>query len=52
MKESVTFEDKEYEVEYEKLAPSIFVYKNALPKEMRIIERVENALAIPGTRFQ
>ena len=41
-----------YEVEYEEIGPSIYVYKNALPVEMNIINRVENALAIPNTRFK
>jgi hypothetical protein len=50
--EQVMFGDKIYEVEFTEIAPSIYVYHNALPKEMKIIERVENALAIPGTRFK
>jgi hypothetical protein len=44
MQETVWFEDKEYDVEYEILAPGIYVYRNALPKDMNIIERVENLL--------
>lgn len=39
------------ELEYEVLAPGIFVYKNVLPESMRIIERVNEALEKPGTRF-
>jgi hypothetical protein len=50
--EQAFYEGKVYEVEYEEIAPSIYVYHNALPKEMKIIERVESALAIPGTRFK
>jgi hypothetical protein len=49
---NVYFEGALYPVEFEEIGPSIYVYKNALPKEMRIIERIENALAIPGTRFK
>ena len=52
MKANVAFENKMYEVEYEEIGPSIYVYKNALPVDMRIIDRVEDALAIPNTRFQ
>jgi hypothetical protein len=52
MNATVVFEGKQYNLEYEVLGPSIYVYRNAIPKEMRIIERVENALAIPNTRFQ
>jgi hypothetical protein len=51
-KEQVMFEGQIYEVEFTEIAPSLYVYHNALPKEMRIIERVEDALAKPGTRFQ
>lgn len=52
MKANVMFEGKTYEVDFEEIGPSIYVYKNALPQEMKIIERVEGALAKPGTRFQ
>jgi hypothetical protein len=52
MKANVMFEGQMYEVDFEEIGPSIYVYKNALPEEMKIIDRVENALAIPGTRFQ
>jgi hypothetical protein len=51
MKDISWFEDQEYEVEYEILAPGIYVYRNALPKNMKIIDRVEAALGKPGTRF-
>jgi len=51
-KEQVMFEEQIYEVEFTEIAPSLYVYHNALPKEMRIIERVEAALTKPGTRFQ
>lgn len=52
MKANVMFEGKTYEVDFEEIGPSIYVYKNALPQEMKIIDRVEGALAKPGTRFQ
>lgn len=52
MKENVLFEGKVYEVDYEEIAPSIYVYKNALPKEWNLIERIENSLKIPNTRFK
>lgn len=51
MKEKVVFEDKEYELDYDILAPGIYVYHNAIPKEWDVINRIENALAIPDTRF-
>jgi hypothetical protein len=52
MKEQVVFEGQMYEVEFTEIAPSIYVYHNALPKEMNIIQRVETALGKPGTRFK
>jgi hypothetical protein len=51
MKTTTIFEGKEYEIEYDILAPSLYVYRNAIPKEWNVIERIENALCIPGTRF-
>lgn len=36
----------------ESIAPGIVVYKNAIPKEWNAVERIENALAMPGTRFE
>ena len=45
MQDTTWFEDKEYAVEFEILAPGIYVYKNALPKDMDIINRVENILS-------
>ena len=51
MKESIWYADREYNLEYEVLAPGIYVYRDALPKKMNIIDRVEDALAKPGTRF-
>lgn len=52
MKDTVWYEDQEYQVEYEVLAPGIYVYRNALPKSMDIINRVENALSKDGTPFK
>jgi hypothetical protein len=52
MKANVSFENQVYQLEYEEIGPSIYVYKNALPKEWKLIERIENTLAMPGTRFQ
>lgn len=52
MKTSIFKDNKEVELEYEILGPSIYVYKNAIPKEWNCIERIENALSIPGTRFK
>jgi len=52
MKDVTWFEDKEHQVEYEILAPGIFVYRNALPKSMNIIDRVETTLAKEGTPFK
>lgn len=34
------------------IAPGIVVYSNAIPKEWNCIERIENALSMPGTRFE
>jgi hypothetical protein len=52
MEAKAIFEGVLHDIEFEEIGPSIYVYKNALPKEMNIIDRVENALAIPNTRFQ
>lgn len=52
MKDTVLFEGSIVEVEYQELAPAIFVYKNIFPKEMRIIETIEEALSLPNTPFQ
>lgn len=49
---SAWLDDKEYPVQYQIVAPGIYIYKNALPKTMNIIERVEGALSKPGTRFK
>lgn len=51
MKANILFANQMYEVDFEEIGPSIYVYKNALPKDMNIITRIENALAIPKTRF-
>jgi hypothetical protein len=52
MKANIMYENKMYEVDFEEIGPSIYVYKNALPQDMKIIERIEDALAMPNTRFQ
>lgn len=46
------YKGKEVPLDYDVLAPGIFVYHNAMPKEWDVVNRIENALAIPGTRFQ
>jgi hypothetical protein len=51
MIENVTYNNVTSEIEYDKLAPGIFVYRNAIPKEWNAVDRIENALAIPETRF-
>lgn len=38
-------------LDFEVLAPGIYVYHNAFPEEMNSIERIEKALSMPGTRF-
>jgi hypothetical protein len=52
MKTTISYKGQAREIEYEILGPSIYVYKNVLPKDWNIIERVNNALNIPGTRFE
>jgi len=51
MKATVFDGEQEINLEYDILGPSIYVYRNAIPKEWNCIERIENALSIPGTRF-
>lgn len=38
-------------VNYEVLAPSLYVYKNVLPKEWNLVERIENSLSITNTPY-
>lgn len=52
MTQKVTWEDQTWDVEYEELATGIYVYHNAIPVDWGIPDRVENALAIPHTRFK
>jgi hypothetical protein len=52
MKETIFYKDQQVELEYDIIAPGIYVYRNAIPKEWNCIERIENALVIPGTRFK
>jgi hypothetical protein len=52
MRAAVQYEGKIHQLEFEEIGPSIYVYKNAIPKEWNVIERIENALAMPGTRFK
>lgn len=44
--------NKEWEVDFEELAPGIYVYHNAIPKEWDVINRIESGLTKPGTRFK
>jgi hypothetical protein len=52
MKATVNYKGEVREIEYEVLGPSIYAYKNILPQEWDIINRVNSALEIPGTRFE
>ena len=52
MKENVFYNNQNHEVDFEVLAPGIYVYHNALPESMDIINRVEQTLSMPGTRFE
>ena len=44
MEAQVTYNGKQVNLEYEILGPSIYVYKNAIPKEWEVIKRIEGAL--------
>jgi hypothetical protein len=52
MKTAVNYKGENQEIEYDILGPSIYVYKNVLPQNWNIIERVNKALNTPGTRFK
>lgn len=52
MKATVNYKGAAHQIEYEVLGPSIYVYKNVLPQDWDIINRVNASLEIPGTRFQ
>lgn len=51
-KTTVQYKGQTHEIEFEEIAPAVYVYSNVLPKEWNIIERVNNALEMPGTRFE
>ena len=51
MKETTVYQGQELEVEYDIIAPGVYVYKNAIPKEWNVVDRINAALDIPGTRF-
>lgn len=52
MIEEIYFNGNQHTVEYDVLAPGIYAYRNAIPKEWNVIERVNAALNKPGTRFE
>jgi 2OG-Fe(II) oxygenase superfamily len=52
MEAFVKYNNSHVKLNYEILAPGIYVYKNAIPKEWDCVNRIENALAKPGTRFK
>lgn len=51
MKETTVYNGVEHELEYDVVAPGVYVYRNAIPKEWDLINRVNSALDKPGTRF-
>lgn len=51
MKATVNYKGEVRELEYEVLGPSIYVYKNLLPEEWDLINRINTALEKPDTRF-
>lgn len=51
MQEKINYQEKDYDLEYDILGPSIYIYRNAIPKEWDVINRIESALAKEGTRF-
>jgi hypothetical protein len=52
MKDTVIFNEQEHELEYDVLAPGIYVYRNVIKKEWDLINRVNDSLSKPGTRFE
>jgi len=50
MKETYNYRGNEVQLEYEVLGPSLYVYRNVIPKEWNSIDRIESALAMPGQR--
>jgi hypothetical protein len=51
MKSVVYFNEKRVDLEYDIVGPGIYVYKNAIPKDWDLVNRVESALAKENTRF-
>jgi len=51
MQTQINYNGQNVELEYDILGPSIYVYRNAIPKEWDVINRIEGALAKEGTRF-
>jgi hypothetical protein len=52
MKETVWFNNEQHELEYDVLAPGIYVYRNVIKKEWDCINRINNALDKENTRFK
>jgi hypothetical protein len=43
--------NQEWEVDFEEVAPGIYVYHNAIIEELDVVNRIETGLAKDGTRF-
>jgi hypothetical protein len=47
----INYEGERKSLEYEILAPSLYVYKNVLPSEWNLINRIEKSLLMSGTPY-
>lgn len=52
MLKTINYLGKTYSVECEILAPSLYVYKNMIPRSWNVIERIEKSLSISGTPYK
>lgn len=52
MKTQIEYDSKTIDIDYDILAPGIYAYHNAIPKKWNCIDRIEDALSIPNTRFK
>lgn len=51
MEATVYYQNQPRNINYEVVAPSIYVYKNAINTSWQLVDRIEAALAKDGTRF-
>jgi len=51
MNADVVYNGESFSLNYEIIAPSLFVYKNVLPTDWKLVERIEKSLEITNTPY-